>query len=113
MIQKHKQDALAKRWHKGKGERVLTIRGGLELALRRATSLVSAHSLGRALVMYVSRQSVVRYELRFRAAQVAAGRHGQRTQYFLLDLPLRRPGGVRYAHHNIQADRPDTDIWNR
>ena len=76
---------------KGSGQRYFSLKGGMTLALKRCLSNGSTYTLGITMGLDVSPPTIRRWEIKLRAARIAAMRAWHRGMYERLHEPFDEP----------------------
>ena len=96
---------------RGRKQRYLSARGGLELAARRVVSNSGAYALGLAAGLDVHGTTIARYELQLRSARIASFRRWQKQSYQELDT--QRGNGLSVVLNRLRFDASRINLYKK
>lgn len=113
--QKHRKATEAKTAeHRGKKGRWYTPRGGFLLAARRCISNCAAYSVGLVIMRDLSHPTVTKWEIKFRAALVAASR--MFVSHAVEDIAqhlVSKADGWKFLYNSYRSDATNANVWQR
>ena len=113
-LKRKRDDALGAREFQGEHSCWYTPRGGYLLAARRCLSNCAAYGLGFALTRNIHHTTVSRWEIKLRAAFVAAGRcfFHSATSELVQHRAGREPGWMFFINQ-YRSDATNAAVWQR
>ena len=87
--------------------------GGFSMVLRRCASNLAAHALGLALMTDVHRTTVTKWEIRLRAATLAAARRFHRFCQLVLKTCSVPDDSWLFQIHTMRGDATNSKVWQK